>query len=393
MNVMLRSMFYRLLGSVAGLSSVLALIFVLLAAKELFFLLAQGAISPGWFLLAMGALLPARSDSVFLFAVSVAIIHGYIKWDRSNEIVSLRMAGLSDRALALPGLGAAALGAVLTALLSLYVSPVSERTFRDIVYDADFDLSLALLDEGYPQRIAPNLSISFHRRLAADDLEGVTILDGRKPDRFTYIVAEEAHLIRHPGTDQERVLILQRGNYQERRESEEKATPVDFDEMTLPISESADGSSRVRTWHGSYEQTIGEVFHPPPEVRADPREYAAWITDGHHRIVLPLQCLSYAVFALGGMLTAGYQHRSATMLRACAVAAGIAFWHGSLISAHPLLATTPALMPAFYFLAAVPGAAGALLLLSKELGAGRRAGRIPRRPSAIGTADAEAGVG
>ena len=392
MNVMLRHMFFRILGTTAGLSAVMALSALIIATPRLMNLLAHGVISLRWFGLTMAILLPSRFDNVILFAVAISIVYVYARSGLSNEIIPLRMAGLSDRALAMPGLGAAAVGMMLTAFLSLYLVPISLRLFADIVHEADFNLSLALLDEGYPQQIAPNLSISFRKRAAADVLEDVTILDGRKTGRFTYILAHQAHLIRRPGAGQERVLILETGSYQERSESEENPTPVAFDELSLPISLARDGSSRVRTWHGSFEQSIWQLFHPPPEVKADPTVYGIWLMDANQRIALPLECLGYALLSLGGLLTVSHYRRSATALHVGAVVAIIAAYRGILLSTHPLFVKMPALMPAYYVLAVIPGTAGALLLMSKEFGSRLRVGKNPRRSSAagVGVADAEA---
>lgn len=379
MTLMLRHMLYRVVGYAGAVSLVLVVVVLLSTTQRMFYLLAEGAITPGQLLEALGLLVPAHIYEVVPLAVTIAIAHAYLRWSQSNEIVSLRMAGLSDWALALPGLGAATAALVLTAAMSLYFVPISFRTFEDIKYAADFNVSLSLLDEGYLQQIAPDLSMSFRRRLRTGEIEGVTILDGRKSGSFTYILAERAALVNRGGADGKRVLVLQNGTYQVRHGSEESVTPVHFEELALPVSGSALASSRIREWRGFYEEHIGRLLDPPPEVRADPDEYGEWKAEGHKRLLMPLLCLSYATFALGMMLLASYERHTAPILRIAVVAAGVGAWHGLLIATHSLVVRMPELIPAYYLTAVLPGIAGALMLISSDRGARRTAQSLVAR--------------
>src|SRR5581483_2923726 len=108
----------------------------------------------------------------------------------------------------------------------------------------------AALDQGYLQRIGPDLSISFRRRVDDSTIEGVTILDGRNTGAFIYIFAERARFVRRPGVSPERVLVLENGSYYKRQGSEARTTPAAFRELVIPLSETADGSPQHRQWRG-----------------------------------------------------------------------------------------------------------------------------------------------
>ena len=376
MTVAQRHMFYRVLGQTAGLSTVLCLIILLLGTQSLFYLLAEGAITLRLFLQAVMLLAPDPVYHGVPFAITIAIVHAYLKWGRNNEIVSLRMAGMPDRALAVPGLAAATIATIFAASMSLYLLPIAFRTFEDIRYTANFNLSLGLLDEGYLQQIAPNLSISFRQRLGRDEIGGVTILDGRKRGEVKYVLADRAELQNPRDSSGQRVLVLRGGSYQIRRGSEERLASVTFQELILPIADSADGSSRIREWRGFYEENIDVLLSPPADIREDPTLYGDYIAEGHMRIVVPLACLSRAAFALGLMLRAKYERRSAPISSIVAALAGTALWQTALIAAHTAVSQVPSLAPFLYVVCAAPGTIGALLLASKSSGVRQASRRL-----------------
>jgi lipopolysaccharide export system permease protein len=386
MTVAQRHMFRRVLGETAGLSVALCLIILLLGTQSLLYLLAERAISLKLFLQAVILLAPDPIYRGVPFAIAIAIVHAYLKWGRNNEIVSLRMAGMSDLSLAVPGLATALVATVFAASTSLYLLPIAFRSFEDIRYTAKFNLSLGLLDQGYLQQIAPNISISFRRRLSGSEIGGVTILDSRKQGEVKYLLADRARLQNPENPDGQRLLVLLHGSYQIRRGSEERLAPVAFQELTLPIADSADGSSRVREWHGFYEESIGTLLDPPSEVREDPELYGNYVAEGHMRVATPLSCLTGALFALGVMLNAKYERRSAPLKSIVAALTGVALWQSLLIGGHALISRVPAFAPLIYVLCALPAVIGALLLASRPARA-RAARRLSGVPAPMAAAD------
>jgi len=387
MTVVQRHMFYRVLEHTAALSTVLCLIILLLGTQSLLYLLAERAISLRLFLQAITLLAPDPVYRGVPFAITIAIVHAYLRWGRNNEIVSLRMAGMADRALAMPGLAAAVVAMIFAASMSLYVLPVAFRTFEDIRYTANFNLSLGLLDEGYLQQIAPDLSISFRQRLGATEIGGVTILDSRKQGEVRYILAERAQLQNPRDPNGRRALVLRQGSYQVRRSSDERLAPVAFQELILPIADSADGSSRVREWRGFYEEHIGVLLDPPPAIRQDSMLYGDYIAEGHMRIAIPLSCLTCAVFSLGMMLRARYERRSAPIRSIIGALVGVALWQSLLIGVHAAISRTPALAPLLYVVVAIPEVIGPLLLMYRTSGGPRAARRASGLLSPVGAAE------
>ncbi len=365
MTVAQRHMFYRLLLHTAAVGIVVCLVILLVMMQPLFYLLAEHVVSLRVFLLACALLAPDPIYRGLPFAVGIVVVNDYLRWGRDNEIVSLRMAGMSNRDLAMPGLAAGMLVTVLAAAVSLYVSPLASGALEDLRYQANFDLSLRLLDEGYLQRIAPNLSISFRNRIGPNEIADVTILDSSKAGEVKYIMADRAELHTPAQSNIDRVLVLRKGNYQVRSDSGERMAPVEFQELVLPITASPAGSPRVREWHGPFEQTIGVLLNPPAEIPRDSRAYGSYIALGHLHIVAPLSCLGCAIFALGIMLSAKYERRTAPILRAVVALVGIATCQALVIAGYFVVYHLPLLAGLLYLVAIGPGAIGAALLRSR----------------------------
>jgi lipopolysaccharide export LptBFGC system permease protein LptF len=386
MTVAQRHMFHRLLLHTAAVGIVVCLIILLVMMQPLFYLLAEHIVSLRVFLLACALLAPDPIYRGLPFAIGIAVVNDYLRWGRDNEIVSLRMAGMSDRDLAMPGLAAAAVVTVIAAVVSLYLSPLASGALEDLRYRASFDLSLRLLDEGYLQRIAPNLSVSFRKRIGPNEIADVTILDSSKAGEVKYIFADRAELHNPADSKVERVLVLRQGNYQVRSESGERMAPVNFQELILPITASPEGSPREREWHGPFEQNIAVLLNPPPEIPRDSRAYGGYIALGHLHIVAPLSCLGCTLFALGIMLTARYERRAAPILRAVVALVGIATCQALMIAGYFVVYRMPLLAGLLYLAAIGPAAIGVALLRSRAASPGIR--HLSGLPSPAGTTKA-----
>lgn len=308
MTLMQRHMLLRLLSYGGMVTLVFTMVVMLVTTSRLFQLMAQGAMPFGRFSLALTMLLPMELYLEVPLTVTIAVIFAYHEWIRHNEILSLRNAGLTDRALAMPALMMAGVAMLFTALMSLYLLPISFRVFEDIRYNAGYyNLTTNVLYEGYLQTIAPNLSLSFQKRLTSDAISGVTILDGRKADLFTYIFAERGRFVtQDTKPEPERVILLEHGSYIVRHEPNEKVTPINFDDLVVPLQSTGD-AVKARQWRGFFEERIDTLLDPPPEVRMNRVDYGQWIAEGHKRILMPILCVSYVLFALGVLLRFHYR--------------------------------------------------------------------------------------
>lgn len=235
-----------------------------------------------------------------------------------------------------------------------------------------------MLGDGYSQPIAPNVSLSFQRRLGSDGLEGVTIRDGRFGDAIKFVFAEHADFLRPAEIGGQPALLLHRGSYRTLDATGDVSPPVDFDELIFAISEPS-GLSRARGWRGHYEEHIWRLLDPPAEVSADPDSRATWLAEGRRRIVLPLLCPSLAIFALGTVLACGQRRQDTETLRLPYAVGGVCAWYGSLIAADAVAGGSSLVTLTYYGLAILPAAAGLLMLAWGSSGWRRGAMRLIAR--------------
>lgn len=377
-----RFMLYRLVAYALVATGTVAIVLMLVATADLFFMLAQGALSIGRFFLALSTIVPMVFAQGTPIGATAGIGFAYYQWHHNTEILPLRSAGFTTMALAVPGMIAAIVAMIFTASMSLYLLPVAFRTFEDIRYGAILNLTINALDEGYLQAVSGELSLAFRKRVAENELEGVTVLDGRKPGTFISIYAERGHLVIRRQPTPEEVLVLEDGTYYKRTKSDERPDSIAFGQLIVPISAVGDRSA-TRLWRGFYEEHVPRLINPPPEIRSTPAMAAEWIAEGHHRIIYPILCLSYVMFALGAILRSRYQRHSREIVRFVALGLVILGWDALMGVGHSFVVHAPELFPAYYLLAVMPLVAGIVLLLSSERYGRRKRIAAEAWPSAL----------
>jgi len=140
---------------------------------------------------------------------------------------------------------------------------------------------------------------------------------GRREERLKALAGEL-------DTDRLHTLVLEAGTHFT-RDTAGEVRRVEFSELAVPLT-TADAPVTNQNG-GFYVQPIGSLLNPPPEVRQDRRALAAWVTEGHHRIINPLRCIGVALLLLG-VLVPGLQGYGELLIRLI-VAVGLAFAENS----------------------------------------------------------------
>jgi len=181
------------------------------------------------------------------------------------------------------------------------------------------------------------------------------VTQDRKPGDFTFIVAERGQFVEKNGVY---VLVLENGSELTHRSADD-VSRVSFDQLSIPLVEP--GRTVMPGARGFYEQPIGVLLNPPAAVWRDPVQLAAWLSEGHHRIVNPLRCIGCALLLLG-ILVPGLQSYSDLIVRLL-LAAALTFAESSAATFAVVAAQRHAnVVPLLYLLPMVPSAIGALLL-------------------------------
>jgi len=350
-----RNMLWKLVAVAAVSTAAFGGAQLFLAIQPLIGFLTAGALSPGQFALAVLCAVPVIVYLAGPVTSAAAIAYCYQDWSRHRQIVVLRMAGLSDRAIAAPGIGAGLVATLFVAAMSLYFVPVAARVVTDMRFAALNRHALDFLPPAQMDRVTPELSLWFRERSETGDLQDVMLVDERKPDFPVYVFAKRAYTeVSDDPSDVPRI-VLENGSYMNQGDAPKDVRITSFDVLGLPLT----GLSMTRNWRGSFEEHIGALLDPPPEIRQDRANYGAWLEEGHRRIIMPLLTLSYAIFVSGMLL----RDRLARLdYRMIAMVLGCGLWQALIVVSHSLISRMPETIPLYYAMAMMPGLIGGVLL-------------------------------
>ena len=288
-------MYSRLALAFLGVTAVLVVNEMLYKTKELYHLVFANVISLTELLIVWLTLMPVVFYHLSPEMVTIALLARYYLWRQHNEILAMRSIGMSCWQIALPGIMAGMCAAIFCAVMSMYALPATFGKAMEIRAAAETRIAPGMLVEGVQNIISPQLSLSFQRWLSADVVGEVVVTQDHSPGDFTFIVAERAQFVEKNGVY---VLVLENGAEVTHRSAQD-VSRVSFDQLSVPLVKP---EPVVNPAHGFYDQPIGTLLDPPKEVWHDPVQLAAWLSEGHHRIVNPLRCIGCALLLLGLLL-------------------------------------------------------------------------------------------
>ncbi len=319
--------------------------------------------------LTMTLLMSPRFLAIVLpIAVFAAALFTYNKLIGDNEVVVMRSAGLSQWALARPGLLVATASVLFCFLLNLYLIPVSYRSFRDHYVQARSQVSAGLLKDGQFNTIGDSITIYVRERLGEHEILGILIQDNRNPEEQWTILAERGVISE---TEAGPRVVVFNGSQQVFREG--KLDLIRFDQYTVDVGlEAKDAESR---WRQPQERFLHELFNPGT-TGSDEYYRGKLIAEGHNRIASALLPLSYAIIGIAAMLGGQFSRRGQIKRLLGSIGLMTTILICSL-GFHNLAGKVPEFVFAMYANSLLPIAVGMLYL--------SRAGRY-RRPTRTATA-------
>jgi lipopolysaccharide export system permease protein len=375
-----RHMLGRLSATIAAVMAIITIEELLQHSGALYPLVASGEFPLTRLLVLWINLLPLILYHSTPEVVSLAITYQYFRWTENSEIVILRSAGLSGLQIARPGIIASGLFALLCGVNSLCLMSPAWSQVEDIRASAANIFDPDLLQPGNQQELLPGLTIEFTGRRADGGLEDVLLFDTRREVGFQLIWARTGRFI--PVAD---ALMLRLDNGTYHILDADKLSSVQFDDMSIPVTV-GDSAGQKNREKGYYERGVVELLDPPGSVRGYRPLLGQWLTEGHYRIVAPLQCFCNGILVLGLMIP-GYYGGSARFCRTLLAALSAV---ATAVLPIPLITITAnhlEFLPLLYLLAVLPAAVGATLLIfgdrarRKRRAAGRWAeGSLAERP-------------
>ncbi len=315
-------------------------------------------LTAGMFLYMTVLLLPSYLTVILPIALFAIIVFTYSKMITDRELVAMRAAGVGQVRLASPALVLAFLVMGFSYALNLQFLPESYRTFREFQAEFRDRFSHVLLQEGAFNVIERNFTVYVRERTKDGQLLGMIVHDSRDPKRPATLIAERGAMVRTEdgGT---RVVVFN-GNRQEVDRQSKDFKIVYFDRYTLELPHAGEaGGPRYRE---AEERHLSELFHPESDPLLNPKDIGRFRTEGHRRLLTPLQAVGFALIALATILSGTFTRRSQPHRVTLAVLFLIAAQAADL-GLRNLSARQPALTAVMYLNTLLPIALGAYYLL------------------------------
>jgi lipopolysaccharide export system permease protein len=325
------------------------------------------------FLYLAALILPRFLDIVLPIGIFIAVLFTFNRLIGESELVVMRSAGLSHLALAKPVLLLAGIAFLVLMSLSVYFLPASNRAFKDLQFEIRSRFVSSLIQEGTFTTISDKLTIYIRNRDERGEVVGLLISDSRDPQKPVTILAERGVFVDSPTGAR---IVMVNGNRQQFDPESRKLSLLTFESYTLDLEAWRDAP--VVRFREAQERFLDELFTPPAEADASLR--AAFLTEAHQRILVPLSAFSFSLIPLACLLPGELNRRG--QLKRVLLAIGVAFAFELLdLGANNLAFRSPAAIPLMYLANLLPFVAGFGILLHGGIKLGFRWPMLVTRPA------------
>ncbi|MCI0469386.1 MAG: LptF/LptG family permease [Nitrospirae bacterium] len=211
-------------------------------------------------------------------AMLLSVLLTYGRMNTDNEIIILRVSGMSFRGISLPVLYLGLACFFLGLLMSFYVGPRANTLLRErITYLLTTRASMAI-EEGIFHTAFKGIVILVKEKPASDRLSGIFIVDERKKDELKVVTAEEGRLASDADS---LVFSLVKGNVHIIKGK--NMTEISFSKYRFKLNPTIEGAEKK-----SAEFTPFDLLR---EAQKQPDKKVHYLLDFHRRISMPAVCL------------------------------------------------------------------------------------------------------
>jgi lipopolysaccharide export system permease protein len=293
----------------------------------------------------------------------------YQRLSGDRELTVMRSAGLSQWALARPGLMLGAISMLASTILNIWIVPESNTAFREYQFELRNKVAAFLLQEGVFTPISDQLTVYVRQRDTDGTLRGVMVEDDRQPGTHATILAESGRLLAGSGVPR---VLLENGSREEIDAKTGRLDVLTFAQDTVDL-ESGHGTEEQRIREDN-EMSLYELFHPDP-AQVPNRDFGKLLVEANRRLTQPLTTVGFALIALFFVLTGSFR-RAGNLLRPLASVLTMVALMAIGLSIQSIAARNAVLLPLIWVNAILPGVVSAWLLFSPALAP------WPRRPEA-----------
>ena len=262
-------------------------------------------------------LLPPLATVVAPVALMIAVIYTFNTLNDGSELAVINATGTQQWSLLKPALIVGLGVTVFMAVMTLYLSPLAMRTWRELVTDVHSNILTSILREGEFIKLDDGLTFELRQRAPDGTLRGIFLSDSRAPDETTVYLAERgAVLDSQIGT----FLVMSDGTIQRRTEKDGAISIIQFSSYAFDMS-TFSSRNKVPTYRPQEQPTL-YLLNPDKDDKFYQKDPSKYLQELYSRFATPLNALVFALLPLAFLSQAETtrQNRSTTI----AMAAGSA---------------------------------------------------------------------
>ncbi len=302
-------------------------------------------------------LLPNFLSIVLPIALFTVIVFTYSKLITDRELVVMRAAGLSQHALAKPGLILTLVVVALGYLINFYLLPHSYRMFKELQWDIRNNYTHILLQEGAFNEASKNIIVYIRKRSSDGQLHGILVHDGRDKDKPYTLLAERGAMLQGEGGSR---FVMYNGNRQEVDPKTHQFSILYFDRYIFEMA--ATSNSGVGRFREARERTVYELFNLDKDPDMEDQNIGKFTVEGHKRLISPISALGYGLVGLAILISSSFSRRTQSKRIILAAIIVIAL-QGAMLALENATAKNLSLVPILYVLGLLPVVGGYLLML------------------------------
>lgn len=248
--------------------------------------------------------LPYLISIILPIALFTVVVFIYNKMITDRELVIMRVAGLSQLALAKPALILGLLVTLLLYAMNLWILPASYAKFRDLQWEIR-NYSHVLLQEGAFNAVASNITVYVRQRKSDGQLRGILVHDKRNREKPATAMAEQGALV---ATESGSRVVMFNGNRQQLDRKTNQMSILYFDRYVFDMSQG--GPLPEARNRGRRERTVGELLDIENDPTVLKSELSIMKMEAHRRIATPLAPIGYTLVALACIISGGFTRRN-----------------------------------------------------------------------------------
>ena len=357
MNGFTKYVFKQLLVGMILVTAGLTCVIWLTQSLRFVEMIVNRGLTSGVFVYLTMLLLPNFLTIVLPIALFIVTIFIYSKMITDRELVVMRAAGLSQSALAKPGLILALIVVAFGYLINIYLLPHSQRMFKDLQWDIRYNYTHVMLQEGAFNQASKGITVYIRERSSDGQLHGILVHDGRDEKKPYTLLAERGAMLESQEGSR---VVMYNGNRQEVDPETQQFSILYFDRYIFEMEQSPESvGNRFRE---ARERTIYELFNLNEDPNMDPKDIGKFTVEGHKRLISPIAALGYAVIALAILISGSFSRRTQSrhIVMAAVISAGLL---AAMMALETAAAKNLSLIPALYLLGLLPVFGGYLLML------------------------------